>query len=112
MLFRLSQKLGAKIKAGPLAEAPLDENSITDWSCHLFMAARTQYIILCNTPSLYSCVMLGKGITDSTKFVERALICIRELTEPVASCSGINHFLNRYTQITPLSSLSPATWQK
>jgi hypothetical protein len=61
MILRLSQKLCAKIKASKLAEAPLDENPLADWSCHLFTADRTQFIILCNTPSLYSCVMLGKG---------------------------------------------------
>jgi hypothetical protein len=32
---------------------PLDENPYADWSCHLFTADRTQYIILSNTASLY-----------------------------------------------------------
>jgi len=81
MIFRLSQKLAKKIKAGKLPDIPLDENPYADWSCHLFTAERTQYIILCNTASLYSCVMYGKGITDDSRFNERALATIREFME-------------------------------
>lgn len=81
MIFRLSQKLAKKIKAGTLSEMPVDEISYADWSCHLFTADRTQYIILCNTPPLYSCVMFGKGITDDSRFIERALGTIREFME-------------------------------
>jgi hypothetical protein len=78
MILRLSQKLNTKIKAGKQAEMPLDENPYADWSCHLFTAGRTQYILLSNTASLYSCVMFGKGITDDSRFIERALSTIRE----------------------------------
>jgi hypothetical protein len=77
MILRLSHKLNAKIKAGKLVELPLDENPYADWSCHLFTADRTQYIILTNTPSLYSCVMYGRGITD---FIDRAVVTIRDFT--------------------------------
>ena len=81
MIFRLSQKLAKKIKAGPLDTVPLDENPYADWSAHLFTADRTQYIILSNTKSLYSCVMFGKGITNDGKFIERAFSMIREFME-------------------------------
>ncbi len=81
MIFRLSQKLCAKIKAGKLSETPLDDNPYLDWSGHLFTADRTQYIILSNTASLYSCVMYGKGITNDGVFIERALSTIREFME-------------------------------
>lgn len=81
MILRLSQKLAKKIKAGKLSEMPLDENPYADWSCHLFTADRTQYIILSNTASMYSCVMFGKGITDDSRFIERALTTIREFME-------------------------------
>ena len=64
MILRLSQKLNTKIKAGTLKAMPLDDNPYADWSCHLFTADRTQYIIMSNTKSLYSCVMYGKGITE------------------------------------------------
>ncbi len=81
MILRLSQKLAKKIKAGKLTDMPLDENPYADWSCHLFTADRTQYIIMSNTKSLYSYVMYGKGITDDSRFIERALSTIREFME-------------------------------
>ena len=81
MIFRISQKLNTKIKAGKVSERPLDENPYADWSAHLFTADRTQYIILSNTKSLYSCVMYGKGITNDSVFIERALSTIREFME-------------------------------
>ena len=81
MILRISQELNTKIKAGKLGEMPLDENPYADWSCHLFTADRTQYVIVSNTKSLYSCVMYGKGITDDSRFIERALSTIREFME-------------------------------
>src|SRR5687768_5263344 len=78
MIFRLSQKLNAKIRVGTLPVLPLHENPLADWSAHLFLAGRTQYILLSNTQSLYSTVMPGKGITDDSGFIERALGSIRE----------------------------------
>ena len=79
MIFRLSQKLNAKIKAGPLSASPLDENIYADWSARIFTANRTQYILLSNTSSLYSVVMVGLGITRNTLFIARAVDSIREL---------------------------------
>jgi hypothetical protein len=81
MIFRLSQKLNAKIKAGTLASLPLDENPFADWSAGLFLIGRTQYILVSNTKSLYSTVLPGKGVTDKSTFIERALSSIREFME-------------------------------
>ena len=81
MILRLSQKLTKKLNEGKLCEMPLDDNPYADWSCHLFTADRTQYSIMSNTKSLYSCVMYGKGITDDSRFIERALSTIREFME-------------------------------
>jgi hypothetical protein len=78
MIFRLSQKLGKKLKTGTLTSLPPDENPYADWSAHLFTAERTQYIIVTNTKSLYSMVMYGKGITNDGRFIDRALSCLRE----------------------------------
>ena len=80
MILRLSQKLDAKIKS-TLSDEALDANPHADWSCHLFTANRTQFIIISNTTSLYSCVMYGKGINDDSRFVERALSTIRKCME-------------------------------
>jgi hypothetical protein len=77
MIFRLSQKLNAKIKAGPLVELPLDKNPFADWSAHLFVVGRTQYILVCNTKSLYSTVLFGKGINNRSDFFEQTLEQLR-----------------------------------
>jgi hypothetical protein len=77
MIFRLSQKLSAKIKTEALPTLPLDENPLVDWSAHLFVTGRTQYILLSNTKSLYSTLMPGKGIADDGEFIDRALGSIR-----------------------------------
>jgi hypothetical protein len=81
MIFRLSQKLAAKIKEGTLPALPLDGNPYTDWSAQLFAADRTQYILLTNTKSLYSTVIYAKGITNDGNFIERALSGLREFME-------------------------------
>jgi hypothetical protein len=81
MIFRLSQKLNDKIGAGRLSSRPLDENPFADWSAALFNADRTQYILVTNTNSLYSTVLYGKGITNDSYFIERALSSIREFME-------------------------------
>ena len=82
-----------KIKTGKLDEAPLDESPYADWSCHLFTANRSQYIILSNTTSLYSCLMLGKGITNDDEFVERALSTICEFMEEDGQASVFEKFI-------------------
>ena len=81
MIFRLSNKLNTKIKVGPPPQQPLDENPFADWSAHLFVADRTQYILLSNTRSIYSTVMYARGITDDGRFIERALSSLREFME-------------------------------
>ena len=100
--------MNVKIKAGALATVPLDENPFADWSAGLFVAGRTQYILLSNTKALYSTVLYGKGVTDDSRFIEQALSSIREFMEDdgqegvyerfVASVSGSVRFakaLNR-----------------
>jgi hypothetical protein len=72
MILRLSQKMNMKVKGGNLAELPLDANPFADWSCHLFLAGRSQFIILMNTASFYSCLMSERGITNQKTFLSRA----------------------------------------
>ena len=108
MILRLSQKLNSKIKAGRVKGAPLDENPYADWSCHIFSVSRTQYIIMSNTLSLYSCVMYGKGIANDGVFIKCVLEAIRDMLNDdghqfayrkfIAPASGIIQFstaLNR-----------------
>jgi hypothetical protein len=81
MIFRLSQKLATKLRENDLPAVPLDENPYSDWSAHLFTVARTQYIIVANTRALYSVFMYGKGITDYSEFISRALSALREFMD-------------------------------
>ena len=81
MIFRLSQKLAKKLKVYSLKPAPADPNPFADWSAHLFTADRTQYVLLTNTPSYYSTVIYGRGISNDSQFLDRALSSIREFME-------------------------------
>lgn len=93
MILRLSQKLCTKIKTGTLNTLPLEENPLADWSAHLFVADRKQYIILSNTKSLYSVVMPGRGITNDRQFIERALSSIREFMKADSQESVYDRFI-------------------
>ncbi len=77
MIFRLSQALNARVKAGALAALPLHENPLFDWSAHLFPVGRSNFIILSNTGSLLSAVVSGQGVTSEAHFRERAFDGIR-----------------------------------
>jgi hypothetical protein len=81
MILRLSHALNIKIKAGTLKPLPLDANPYADWSCSLFTADRTQYILVSNTTALYSCVLYGRGITNDSHFIERVLSSLREFMD-------------------------------
>lgn len=81
MIFRLSQKLAGKIKVAGLPELPLADHPLTDWSAHLFVVARTQYVIVSNTKSLYSTVIYGRGVNDHHSFIVEALRSIGDVLD-------------------------------
>jgi hypothetical protein len=82
VILRLSQKLCTKLHAGKLSSLPLDENPLADWSATLFVADRTQYILLSNTASLYSTVFYAKGTTSTDgQFITFAMNLLREFME-------------------------------
>ncbi len=72
MIIRLTQKLSTKIKVGKLLETPLHERPIADWSANVFHLGRTQYVLLSNTSSLFTCLMTAKGLTNRDLFKQRA----------------------------------------
>ncbi len=80
MIVRVSGKLGKKIHVSPAKSQPVAPNPFADWSAHLFTADRAQYILVTNTPSLYSMVMCGRGITDDSEFLSRITSYMREFT--------------------------------
>src|SRR6266545_3806713 len=77
MIFRLSQALNARVKAGVLEALPLHENPLLDWSARLFPVGRSRFILLCNTVSMLSVVVPGQGVTSVKSFRERAIDGIR-----------------------------------
>lgn len=78
MIFRFSAKLGKKLKFPPTDSLPAHKNPYADWSAHLFVADRTQYILVTNTASLYSVLMFGRGNTDEGSFFTLAFQQIGE----------------------------------
>ena len=81
MIFRLSQVLNTKVKAGALVALPLHENPLLDWSAHSFLLNRRQFILVSNTKSMLSVVLPGQGITGQALLTERALGGIQECLE-------------------------------
>lgn len=77
MIFRLTQALNARVKAGALETLPLHENPLMDWSAHLFPVGRSNFILLSNTGSLLSAVVSVRGVTNGTSFRDRAFDGIR-----------------------------------
>lgn len=77
MIFRLSQALNARVRAGPLEGLPPHGNPLLDWSARLFAVGRSKFILLCNTESLLSAVVSAQGVTGETTFRDRAFDAIR-----------------------------------
>ena len=73
MIFRLSNKLSQKIKVKPESALPLDIHPLADWSAHVFISDRAQYLILTNTASLFTIILPGRGITTANQFASKAL---------------------------------------
>ena len=81
MIFRPSRKLATKLKVGRLDSLPLAEDPLADWSSHLFVANRVQYILLSNTRSLYSTAIYGRGVMDVDGFIKGALAALEPSME-------------------------------
>ncbi len=120
MVFRLSQKIARKVKAEwPLPPQELDPEPLADWSCHLFTAQRSQYIICCNTSTLFTCLLYGRGITDFNFFTKRALGAIRDGFEEegleqvyldrVVPCTGEVCFAKVYSR-SVTGSINEQVW--
>jgi hypothetical protein len=52
-----------------------------DWSAHLFVVDRRQFVIVTNTVSLYSVLFPCRGIGNGQQFVEQALASLQEFME-------------------------------
>lgn len=81
MILRLSQELARRVKASRLADLPLADDPLTDWTARSFNVSRTRYILACNTKSLYSTVMYARGIDDAHELILSMLQSIRDRME-------------------------------
>lgn len=73
MILRLTQNLNPRLKGGSLATLPLHANPLLDWSACTFAVDRSEYVLLCNTPSFYCAVLNHVSGDDATRFSERVL---------------------------------------
>ena len=107
MILRLTLKLAKKIGLAPLPTIPYDENRnpILDWNANLFTVQRTQYIILTNTSSLYSMILLGRGITNDKQFVREALCCMNEFMTLDANEIMYDNFIEPESKINYFSKI-------
>ena len=93
MILRISTKLGKKIHVTPDKILPVDSNPFADWSAHLFTVDRTQYVLVTNTISLYSMVMLGRGLSDDRLFLEKVIDRMRDVIRSAGHESIFEKFI-------------------
>jgi len=91
MIIRLSQQLARKFKLTELATAPLLDDPLRDWSMQMFVFDRKQYVIICNTVTLYSAVFLAAKLIKPHALVVTGLQAIGEQLEA-------DHLLDAYQQ--------------
>lgn len=104
MILRLSQKLGSRLKAGPLKPLPLDEAPVADWTSHLFFCDRAPYILVTNTAALYSTVLYAKGITNDSVFITRLTSALRDFMEADGLAFAYDCFLMPRTGLIRFAS--------
>ena len=93
MILRFSQKLGARLKAGPLSPAPLDEAPVADWTSHIFFFDRAPYILVSNTAALYSVVLYAKGITNESMFITSFMTSLRDIMAADGLAAAYDRFI-------------------
>ena len=76
MIFRPTGKLAQKLHVLPAEVLPLHKCPYADWSACVLTANRRQYVLLTNTASLFSTVIPGAGIANSSTFHARAMEAI------------------------------------
>lgn len=99
MIFRLTQKLAKKLDADLNPCLPVAGNPFHDWHAHIFIADRSQYIIVMNTASLYSLVMPGRGIRDENEFIQATRSLMRDFMTFDGNEFSYNRFILPMTPI-------------
>lgn len=78
MIIRVTQRLAKKIKVAPHASLPSHVNPLLDWTAHLFMVSRWQFVMMTNSVCLYSVVLPGKGVSNDKAFVNRSMKALHD----------------------------------
>lgn len=104
MILRFSQKLAARLKAGALKPAPLDEAPVADWTSHIFFFDRTPYILVSNTAALYSVVLYAKGITNDRIFITSLMTSLREAMAADGLATAYDRFIAPHAGTIRLAS--------
>jgi hypothetical protein len=103
MIFRLSQKVAAKIKEPNLQTMPPDMDPFADWHVGMFIHERLQYLIFVNSASLFTVVLRGAGVKD----FELLYISFRSVMLDVLKEAGAPHLFDRIFN-TENRSITPA----
>ena len=104
MILRFSQKLGARLKAGPLSPAPLGEAPVADWTSHIFFFDRAPYILVSNTAALYSVVLYAKGITNESMFITSFMTSLRDIMAADGLAAAYDRFITPHAGTIRLAS--------
>ena len=104
MILRLSQKIGSRLKAGPLKPLPLDKAPVADWTSQLFFFDRLPYILVSNTAALYSTVLYAKGITNDSIFITRLTSALRDFMEADGLAFAYDRFIMPRTGLIRFAS--------
>ena len=104
MILRLSQKIGSRLKAGPLKPLPLDKAPVADWTSQLFFFDRLPYILVSNTAALYSTVLYARGITNDSIFITRLTSALRDFMEADGLAFAYDRFIMPRTGLIRFAS--------
>ena len=102
MIFRLSQKVAAKIKEPDLKTVPPAVDPFSDWHVGMFIHERLQYLIVVNSTSLFTVLLRGKGIMD----FEQLYVSFRAIMPVVLKEMGAPHLYDRPDIEAPRSRTS------
>lgn len=71
MIIRPTAQLAKRIKVKLQVSLPLAEDPVTDWSGRIITHNRVPYIMMTNSPSLYTVVFPARGANDAESLREK-----------------------------------------
>ncbi|QDU21005.1 DUF6933 domain-containing protein [Urbifossiella limnaea] len=93
MLLRLPQTLNARLGGGPPAASASHANPLLDWSVRAFAAGTKAYLLLSNTRSLYSVVLVEVAGETRTQLAERVAGAVEGILDGAGRLAGVGRDL-------------------